>query len=266
MFRRAQRAVVVAVLTLIPGTAMAQTVWQPAPPPTVTAETTSWYLANEPITINGEPYYPSGAIQFFNGFQMVRSGSFNGIPLYIDPGFKPGSMILVPLSGQRHACGNAAGGFGCAGPRAAAGRHERPDDRHTSAHGVHAESTDRAQRRVDQLLRRALVQCRQGDRLRRREPDSRRHLSRLERLHAQRRRRDHLRPRPSGQVVALQTPLKLKKTDLSPFPGSRKRGQVPFQRAPKKGTGPISNGRGKGDRSVFPDAATESYRRRLFSL
>ena len=84
MFRRAQRAVVVAVLTLIPGTAMAQTVWQPAPPPTVTAETTSWYLANEPITINGEPYYPSGAIQFFNGFQMVRSGSFNGIPLYID--------------------------------------------------------------------------------------------------------------------------------------------------------------------------------------
>ena len=101
MFRRAQRAVVVAVLTLIPGTAMAQTVWQPAPPPTVTAETTSWYLANEPITINGEPYYPSGAIQFFNGFQMVRSGSFNGIPLYIDPGFQPGSMILVPLSGQR---------------------------------------------------------------------------------------------------------------------------------------------------------------------
>lgn len=101
MFRRAQRAVFAALLTLIPFTTMAQTVWQPTQAPTVTAEKTSWYLSSEPITINGEPYYPAGAVQFFNRFQMVRSGSFNGIPLYIDPGFQPDSMVYVPLSGER---------------------------------------------------------------------------------------------------------------------------------------------------------------------
>lgn len=101
MFRRAQRAVVALLLTLIPCAALAQTVWQPAQAPTVTAEKTSWYLASEPITINGEPYYPAGPIVFFNRFQMVRSGSFNGIPLYIDPGFQPDSTVFVPLSGER---------------------------------------------------------------------------------------------------------------------------------------------------------------------
>ena len=101
MFRRAQRAVFAGFLTLIPCAAMAQTVWQPTQAPTLTAEKTSWYLANEPITVNGELYYPAGAVTFFNRLQMVRSGSFNGIPLYIDPGFQPDSTVFVPLSGER---------------------------------------------------------------------------------------------------------------------------------------------------------------------
>jgi hypothetical protein len=101
MFHRAQRAVCAALLTLIPAIAAAQTIWQPALAPTVTAEKTSWYLAGEPITINGELYYPSGAVQFFNRYQMVRAGSFNGIPLYIDTGLKPDTTVFVPLSGER---------------------------------------------------------------------------------------------------------------------------------------------------------------------
>lgn len=101
MFRRAQPVVFAAILSLIPGAVMAQAVWQPPQPPTVTAERTSWYLAGEPITVNGELYYPAGAVQFFSRFQMVRSGSFNGIPLYIDPGFQPESLVYVPLSGER---------------------------------------------------------------------------------------------------------------------------------------------------------------------
>lgn len=101
MFRRAQRAVLTALLTVIPCAAAAQTVWQPAQVPTVTAEKTSWYLASEPLSINGELYYPAGAVQFFNRFQMVRSGSFNGIPLYMDPGFQPDTTVFVPLSGER---------------------------------------------------------------------------------------------------------------------------------------------------------------------
>jgi hypothetical protein len=101
MFRRAQRAVLTALLTLIPSLAAAQTVWQPTQPPAVTAETSSWYVSAEPISINGELYYPAGAVTFFNGFQMVRSGSFNGIPLYMDPGFQPDTTVFVPLSGGR---------------------------------------------------------------------------------------------------------------------------------------------------------------------
>jgi len=101
MFRRAQPVVFAAFLSLIPCAAMAQTVWQPPLPPAVTAEKTSWYLSGEPITINGELYYPSGAVQFFNRYQMVRSGSFNGIPLYIDTALQPDSMVLVPLPGER---------------------------------------------------------------------------------------------------------------------------------------------------------------------
>ena len=101
MFCRAQRAALTALLTLIPCIAAAQAVWQPAPVPMVTAEKTSWYTANEPITMNGELYYPAGAVQFFNRFQMVRSGSFNGIPLYIDTGLQRDSIVFVPLSGER---------------------------------------------------------------------------------------------------------------------------------------------------------------------
>jgi len=101
MFCRAQRAVCAVLLTLIPCVAAAQPVWQPAQAPTVTAERTSWYLSGEPITINGELFYPSGAVQFFNRQQMVRRGSYNGIPLYIDTALQPDSIVFVPLSGER---------------------------------------------------------------------------------------------------------------------------------------------------------------------
>src|SRR5215208_3337072 len=101
MFRRAQPALFALLLTLIPLAAVAQAVWQPAQAPTVTAETSSWFLSGEPIVINGEAYYRAGAVTFFNGLQMVRSGSFSGIPLYMDPGFQPDTTVFVPLSGGR---------------------------------------------------------------------------------------------------------------------------------------------------------------------
>jgi hypothetical protein len=88
-------------LALFSGVAHAQAVWQPAAAPPVTAETASWYLSGEPVTWNGDLYYPAGAVQFFNPYQMVRSGSFKGIPLYTDATLEPNSMVFVPLSGER---------------------------------------------------------------------------------------------------------------------------------------------------------------------
>ena len=101
MFCRARQVVCAALLLLIPCVAPAQTIWQPPPAPLVTADTTTWFLAGDPVDWNGERYYPGGAVQFFNAFQMVRSGSFKGIPLYTDTTLQPNSIVFVPLSGGR---------------------------------------------------------------------------------------------------------------------------------------------------------------------
>lgn len=101
MFHRAQPVAIALVLLLSPCAAYAQIVWQPTPPPQVTAENTSWYLSGEPIDWNGQLYYPAGPKQFFNRYQMVRSGSFRGIPLYTDTMHESNSVVYVPLPGER---------------------------------------------------------------------------------------------------------------------------------------------------------------------
>src|SRR4051812_24518450 len=98
---RAARLAAVTLLALLPAAAGAQVVWQPTPPPLVTAENTSWYNAGSPVEWNGDLYYPAGAIQHFNRYQMVRSGAFQGIPLYTDTTLQPNSILFVPLSGER---------------------------------------------------------------------------------------------------------------------------------------------------------------------
>lgn len=79
--------------------AQAQVNWQPTPAPLVTAENTSWFSKGEPVHWNGDLYYPTRAVQHFDQYQMVRTGTFNGIPLYINPALESGSILFVPLSG-----------------------------------------------------------------------------------------------------------------------------------------------------------------------
>jgi hypothetical protein len=101
MYRRALRFSVAACLILIPSAAAAQMIWQPTPPPLVTADNEPWYRAGAPIEWNGDLYYPAGAQQGFDRVQMVRSGSYRGIPLYTDVTIEPYSIVFVPLSGER---------------------------------------------------------------------------------------------------------------------------------------------------------------------
>jgi hypothetical protein len=101
MYRRARRTVLAAALTLVPHLALAQAVWQPTPPPLVTAENESWYRAGSPIEWNGDFYYPAGAAQAFDPYVMVRAGSYRGIPLYTDATLEPYSIVFVPISGSR---------------------------------------------------------------------------------------------------------------------------------------------------------------------
>lgn len=101
MFRRARQIALATLLTLTPAIGSAQIIWQPTPVPLVTAENTTWFQSGQAIEYNGELYYPSGPVEFFNPFQMVRTLSFRGIPLYIDTTLEPNSIVFVPLSGGR---------------------------------------------------------------------------------------------------------------------------------------------------------------------
>ena len=95
------RALPFVVLLLLSGPAYAQVTWQPTPPPLVTAENEPWFMAGDAIDWNGAFYYPAGAPEAFNRYQMVRSGSYRGIPLYTDTTLEPYSIVFVPIGGGR---------------------------------------------------------------------------------------------------------------------------------------------------------------------
>ena len=87
------------LLTLFSGTpAGAQVQSRPTDVPIVTADNESWYVEREPIQFAGDVYYPAGAAVFFGGNRMVRSGHFNGVPLYSDTTVEPYSLVYVPVS------------------------------------------------------------------------------------------------------------------------------------------------------------------------
>ena len=91
------RCLIAALMLLAAAPAPAQVVSRPTEPPIVTAENDSWYRLREPVLMGGEAYYPAGATVFFNGNTMVRTGHFNGVPLYADTTLEPYSVVYVPI-------------------------------------------------------------------------------------------------------------------------------------------------------------------------
>jgi len=87
--------VLLAVLAAAPVAGQVQS--RPTDPPIVTAVNESWFQLGEPIQFAGELYYPAGAVVFFNGNTMVRTGHYNGVPLYADTTVEPYSVVLVPI-------------------------------------------------------------------------------------------------------------------------------------------------------------------------
>jgi hypothetical protein len=83
---------------LVAAPAAAQIQSRPTDAPIVTADNESWYVNREPIQFAGDDYYPAGAAVFFNGNTMVRSGHYNGVPLYTDTTIEPFSVVYVPTS------------------------------------------------------------------------------------------------------------------------------------------------------------------------
>jgi hypothetical protein len=95
------RALPFVVVLLLSTAAEAQVTWQPTPPPLITADNQAWFRAAEPITWDGGVYYPAGAPEPFNRYQMVRIGAYRGIPLYCDTTLELNSIVFVPIAGGR---------------------------------------------------------------------------------------------------------------------------------------------------------------------
>ena len=92
------RGPVLALLLIAATPAFAQVNSRPTDPPIVTAENESWYRQAEPLQFAGDLYYPAGARVFFNGNTMVRTGHYNGVPVYADTTLEPYSIVFVPIS------------------------------------------------------------------------------------------------------------------------------------------------------------------------
>ena len=56
--------------------------------------------AGVPVVYQGGLYYPSGPMVFFDGALMVRVGTFQGIPIYLDPSSDVVNVVLVPVGGK----------------------------------------------------------------------------------------------------------------------------------------------------------------------
>jgi hypothetical protein len=89
------RLVLIALL-LAATPAFGQVYSRPTDPPTVDASSESWFRLREPIQLEGDVYYPSGATVFFNGNVMVRTGHYNGIPVYADATVAAHGVLFVP--------------------------------------------------------------------------------------------------------------------------------------------------------------------------
>jgi hypothetical protein len=81
------------------GAAHAQPTRQPVPAPLVTADGKYWYHTGEPLVYAGTVYYPLGTQVLFNGNEMIRSGEYEGVPLYSATATDSLGIVFVPLSG-----------------------------------------------------------------------------------------------------------------------------------------------------------------------
>jgi hypothetical protein len=115
-------ALCVAAAFLVTSPVLAQIQLRPTPPPLVVADLEPWYVEGGPITHAGNIYYPAGSQIHFNGNEMVRSGFYQGVPLYSRTTLEPYSIVFVPLSGglmqpyERRRAGDVAGTVGSRAP------------------------------------------------------------------------------------------------------------------------------------------------------
>jgi hypothetical protein len=121
MFTRVACASLLVLLAVPPDTRGQVSMQTPAPPE-VTAENLDWFQSGEPLLHGGGVYYKAGARTHFNRNEMVPSGWFGQVPIYVRPTEERGSVIYVPLAGgvmqpyERRRSGDLAGTVGSSAP------------------------------------------------------------------------------------------------------------------------------------------------------
>jgi hypothetical protein len=81
-----------------------------------------WQIRGEPIFHAGNFYFPAGPTIHFDGNVMVRTGTYNGVPLYADTTIEPFSIVYVPIGRnvmrpyERRRAGEIAGTVGSRAP------------------------------------------------------------------------------------------------------------------------------------------------------
>ena len=132
---------------------------QPTPAPAVTAENEPWFVSRAPLLFGGTLYFPAGPQVHFNQNEMVRTGFYGAVPVYVRTTLEPRSVIFVPLSGgvmqpyERRRSGELAGTEGSRGAvvpdrerrgadsfAAADAPGARPAERRRVAHGANRAS------------------------------------------------------------------------------------------------------------------------------
>ena len=93
-------AVALSMVALVPTNGNAQAFSLPTPPPAVTAASAGWQIQGAPVFYAGNFYYPTGPSVFFDGNVMVRTGTFRGVPLYVDATVDPYTVVYVPIGGN----------------------------------------------------------------------------------------------------------------------------------------------------------------------
>lgn len=121
MFKRVAYTSLLALLAAPPALC-AQVTMQTPEPPAVTAETLDWFQSGEPIFHSGGVFHKTGAVTHFNRNEMVPSGWFGEVPIYVRTTEEPGSVVYVPLAGglmqpyERRRRGDLAGTVGSSAP------------------------------------------------------------------------------------------------------------------------------------------------------
>jgi hypothetical protein len=105
-----------------PAPALSQITAAPTPPPVTVADDEPWFQFREPILFGGNWYYPAGPRVYFNRNEMVGTGIYGGVMLYVRTTFEPYSVIFVPVTGgqmqpyERRRAGDLAGTVGSTTP------------------------------------------------------------------------------------------------------------------------------------------------------